>query len=138
MNTSFEAAKPGDSKGPLDPWDRLIGPFYDELSVAKLLGVSSAALSRQVADGAVLRTVIQDGTNLYPQFQFGPTGELLPRLSEVLSILRQAGPDDWANAQWLNTTVGRYDGRSAAMMLREGHAERVLADATEDARRWAQ
>jgi hypothetical protein len=138
MKPPFEAAKPGDSKGPLDPWDRLVGPFYDELSVAKFLGVSSAALSRQVTDGAVLRTVTRDGTNLYPQFQFSPTGELLPRLSDILAILRQAGADDWGHAQWLNTTVDRYDGRSAATMLREGNAERVIADAQQDARRWAQ
>ena len=112
MNTPSEAAKLGDSKGPLDPWNRLVGPFYDELSVAKFLGVSSAALSRQVTDGAVLRTVARDGTILYPQFQFSPTGELLPRLSDVLAILRRAGSDAWGHAQWLTrpstaTTVGQ-------------------------------
>ncbi|MGY4856860.1 hypothetical protein [Cryobacterium sp. AP23] len=121
----------------LDPWDALIGPFHDDVGLAQILGMTPETLLRHVVTGAVLCTVTADGTRLYPQFQFGPAGDLLPHLTDVLSALRLAGRDDWGHAQWLTAPVDRYGGRSAATMLRDGDAERVIADAARDARRWS-
>lgn len=119
------------------PWDTLVGPFYDDLGVARLLRITPETLSSHVESGAVLCTVTHDGSTLYPRFQF-QAGELLPHLREVLSALLQAGRDNWGHAQWLNAPVDRYGGHSAATMLRDGHAQRVITDAVRDAKRWTQ
>ena len=120
-----------------DAWDELIGPFIDEVSVEKLLHASTDVIARRVDNGDIICTVTEDSTKLYPTFQFGPTGELLPHLSDVLAALRQAGEDSWGHALWLRAPVSMFGGRSAAALLWEGHTSQVVEAATRDAGRWS-
>lgn len=137
MNESPPPEDVGDASAAPDPWDALIGPFYDESSLAALLRASPVTIDSLVADGAILCTTTDDSTKLYPTFQFGPAGELLPGLSTVLPVLRRAGSDDWSHALWLNAPVERFEGRSAADLLRHGDLARAVSAAERDAASWS-
>ena len=119
-------------------WDELIGPFLDEVGVETLLHASTDFVTQRVDNGEIICTVTEDSTKLYPTFQFGPSGELLPHLADVLAVLRQEEEDDWGLALWLNAPVRAFGGRSATALLREGRADQVIEVAVHDAHRWSQ
>lgn len=137
MNESSPPEDLGDAGAARHQWDALIGPFYDEPSLAALLRVSPVTIDRLVADAAILCTTTEDGTKLYPAFQFGPGGELLPGLSTVLAVLRRAGSDDWGHALWLKAPVERFEGRSATDLLSDGDLARAVSAAERDAASWS-
>lgn len=119
-------------------WDVLIGPFLDDSGVETLLHASTDFVSQRVDHGDIICTVTADSTKLYPTFQFGPSGELLPHLAEVLAVLRQDDKDDWGLALWLNAPLRAYGGQSAAALLRQDRADQVIELAVRDANRWSQ
>lgn len=127
------ASLPGTS-----PLDQKIGPFYDTAGLAAWLGMSRQLIHSQMKTGKILGLKTTEGELVYPAFQFGPAGERLPRLPEVLKILASQLDDPWGNAIWLNTPVKKFDNHSAAELLRGGQAEQVLTAARRDVDRWAQ
>lgn len=100
---------------PLSEWDRLVGPFYNLEGVSRWQGEPEEVIRK---DSRFLRLPTADGEMLFPTFQFGPNGELLPHLDEVIWILRFGLENEWSWALWLNTPLDVWGGRTAAQMLR--------------------
>ena len=118
-------------------YDAKGGPFYDAAGLATLRGVTRQAIHAQMKKRHILGVKTGDGDTLFPAFQFGPRGEPLPQLREVLSALVPGDVDGWGSALWLNTPVTRFSGRTAVELLRAGDVSPVLAAAAHDAGPWA-
>jgi hypothetical protein len=124
----------GASRSGADFWDLRVGPFYDAAGVASLTGLTSVELTLHTETDEVLKVETTDGTALFPSFQFGPRGELLPGLRAVTRSLLPVSDDRWDVAIWLNALTPRFHGRSAAEALRAGDVEAVIALAQRDGR----
>lgn len=118
-------------------WDAAVGPFLDTAGVVAWLEFGSRQnVSNAVERGDVLGLPV-GARRLYPRFQFSDSGQLLPRLREVLPILREQMQDPWTQALWLNTPVPTWSDRSPAELLHSGEHERVLTRARADVERRA-
>ncbi|TFD14624.1 hypothetical protein E3T42_11465 [Cryobacterium sp. TMT4-10] len=113
-----------------------MGPFYDGASLMRLLAISTEELDRASNAGEILRTRTADGTDLYPSFQLNASVERLAGLREVLTVLDPGLDDPWGDALWLTAVVRRFEGRSAAELMRNGELEPVLAAARQDRTTW--
>ncbi|WP_104162816.1 hypothetical protein [Cryobacterium sp. N22] len=118
------------------PWDELVGPFYDPSGLAEWLGVTLQTIEHWTAAGKILGVATADGGEmLYPAAQFGPAGQTLPRLPEVLRLIRPICDDPWDAAAWLVAAPSaEFQGRTAARTLHDGDIELVLAAAASDGR----
>jgi hypothetical protein len=117
-----------------DFWDVTVGPFYDAHGLMMWFGVTRHVLEGRTQAGTILSVSTREGDLLYPTFQFGPAGEALPHLAEIVRMLEPVTDDNWDKAIWLNTPTPTFDGRTAADSLRDGDAELVLAAAARDGR----
>lgn len=117
--------------------DALIGPFYDSTTLAAWRGVTRQALSKAVAKRDLIGLKIGDGSLVFPSFQFGVSGSLLPNLRQVLALVDPDRIDPWGSALWLNTEADEFGGTTAAQALRDGRDEQVLAAARRAAHAWA-
>jgi hypothetical protein len=117
-----------------DFWNVTIGPFYDAPGLMKWLRVTRQELQDRTQAGTILSVETTEGDLLYPTFQFGPAGEAMPHLAEILMLLEPISDDAWDKAVWLNTPTTTFYGRTAADSLRDGAAELVLAAAARDGR----
>jgi hypothetical protein len=115
-----------------DFWDVTVGPFYDARGLTKWLGITRQVLQDRTQAGIILSVATTEGDPLYPSFQFGPAGEPLPHLSQILRLLEPIADDAWDKALWLNTPSVTFDKRTAVDALRAGCAELVLAAAARD------
>jgi hypothetical protein len=113
-------------------WDSAVGPFLDDDSVRDLLGVTHRELAVSVANDDVLAVITSDNVPLFPAFQFGEHGELLPGLRSVVRFLRPVVDDSWDVALWLRTKSSDFDGLSAAQLLHNDEVDRVLRIAERD------
>ena len=116
-------------------WDSRVGPFYDAAGVRALTRLTPTELASCVAAGDVLEVITSDGTPLYPTFQFGPRGELLPALRIVAHTLLPISDDSWDVALWLVTPSAAFDGTNAAELLKAGKDEYVVSAAQRDEER---
>lgn len=123
-----------------DPWDDLLGPFYDAAAVRRILGVGS----RQAVDGArrgyrIVGIRTRDGRWAYPTFQFVHTGRELrvaEGLAEVLSVLMPSA-DGLAAARWMATRNRKLKAKRPVDLLRAtGSSDEVLSAARTQAARW--
>ncbi|WP_300676153.1 antitoxin Xre/MbcA/ParS toxin-binding domain-containing protein [Nocardioides sp.] len=128
-----------------------LGPFYDAPGLATWLGISRQAVHQRTVKHDLLALRTGDGKNVYPAWQFTPTGAVLAGLADVVRALLD-GTDEWTAAIWLTTASPVFGGRSAVDLLREGRrllrtsagstvsdpAAVVLAEARADAARWRQ
>jgi hypothetical protein len=110
-------------------WNRLVGPFYDYAGAETM-----CAGVIPMAD--LITCMALDGSSLYPTFQFASHGRLVPRLPELLSVLRKRY-DGWGRALWLATKVRQWGGRTAIQMLIAGELEPVFKQAQRDIERLA-
>lgn len=118
-------------------WDAAVGPFLDTAGLIAWLELGSRQnVSNAVERGDVLGVPV-GARRLYPQFQFSDSGQMLPRLRELLPILQQQMHDPWTQALWLNTTVPQWGNRSPAELLHRGDHERVMSRARADVERRA-
>jgi hypothetical protein len=120
--------------------NRAVGPFYTTASLTAFRRVTREAIRQASARGDILRLWTSDAKAVFPAFQFGPHGELLPGLRAVLAVLAEGHDDPWLWAQWLNgTTVITTSGRprTNAELLRAGSTAEVLAQARRTAAAWA-
>lgn len=115
----------------MEAWDARVGPFYDERGVRILTGLSAVELASHIASSDILAVVTSDGISLFPDFQFGPHGELLPGMRSVVPLLLPISDDNWDVALWLCAS-GEFDKPSAAELLRMGEIDRVLTIAKRD------
>jgi hypothetical protein len=113
-------------------WNNSVGPFLDEMGVRRLTGLSASQLSEHIASQNVLSVRTSEGIPVFPVFQFGLNGELLPGMSSVGSLLLPISDDSWDLALWLCTKSSSFDGLSAAELLRAGEIERVHRIAKRD------
>lgn len=116
-------------------WDEAIGPFFDTTGLRQWKGVTRQRVNTLRKSNRLIALTSSNNRLLYPAFQFGPAGELLPHLDEVLPALRRSY-NDWDAALWLNTPSDDWDGKTAAQVLHEGNEEayrQVLAEARADA-----
>jgi hypothetical protein len=115
-------------------WQELIGPFYSANDIAAWRGVSRQNIHKLRSAGKLLAArPSNEKTLLFPAWQFGPEGQELPHLRDVVEQLGEAAPDEWAQALWLIQKTDRFGGRSAADLLKAGEIEHVLAAARSDA-----
>ena len=117
-----------------------LGPFYDTGGLVTWLDITRQALHQKVKSRQLLRLSTGDGQNVYPAWQFTPTGRTVPGLGPVLKILLPA-TDEWTAAIWLTTPSERLGGRPAVELLSTGRPdllEAVTAAASTDASRWVQ
>jgi len=118
--------------------DRLTGPFYDTPGLTKWLGVSRQALDDRTKKGTLLMCPLQDGTRVYPAWQFRDNTTTVPHLIEALKILRAGAESPWTVATWLRTPLAKLAGVDPVSWLdRGGEPEAVLAIARADADRWS-
>jgi hypothetical protein len=110
-----------------------VGPFYDEDGAARVTGLSREELTEHARSNALLEVRTSGGIRRYPTFQFGPHGDPLPFAGQLAAILEPICDDAWDLALWLCTLTRRFEGRSAADLLRDGESDRVFAAARRDA-----
>jgi hypothetical protein len=113
-------------------WDTRVGPYYDELGVQTVAGLTDTELAAQIASNRVLAVTTDDGSLLFPVFQFGPRGESLPALPRITALLRPISDDLWDVALWLHTPTKRFGGMSAVELLHSGRTSEVLRAAERD------
>lgn len=116
-----------------DEWQGLVGPFYSANDVAAWRAVTRQQIHKLRKTGALLGLQTGDRSVVFPAWQFGLHGEGLPGLREVVAALDRAARDEWATALWLNTKTPRFDGKSAADLLKADRKNEVLAAARADA-----
>ncbi|QNE48660.1 hypothetical protein F1C58_16515 (plasmid) [Glaciihabitans sp. INWT7] len=106
-----------------------LGPFYTTASLNKWLEVTRQYVYELSRQRRILVLETSDRVKVYPAFQFGLRGALLPHLPAVLKILdEQLEPT--TQAMWLITPQTDLDGLTPARWLRAGRdGKAVLASA---------
>jgi len=105
-----------------------VGGFLDGAGVARLLGMTTAAVHKRYKAHQLLGIREEKRRIVYPGFQFD--GERVVRdLPAVLRVLSDARVDEWAQLRFLAGANARLGGRSPMDALRAGEGERVLAAA---------
>ncbi|WP_146181300.1 hypothetical protein [Homoserinimonas hongtaonis] len=123
--------------GSLAFWERKIGPFYDAAALFHIAALDLSEVEVCEKWGDVIAVAIKGlEYKLYPGFQFGPNGELLPGLRRVICILRPGLVDNWDISLWLNHHTMLFNGESATALLRQGRIDAVLDAASQDLARW--
>jgi hypothetical protein len=119
----------------LDPrWNGVIGPFYNTDRVATYLGRSVSTVRAMRRRGEILGIHSHPHGHLYPGLQFH-NGKPVPRLVDVIRILRDAEMTDLTICLWLHGALNNWHGRTATQMLigSEADIEEVLTAAQRDA-----
>ena len=117
--------------------DALVGPFFDTSKLATWRDVRKQAIQKAAAKHDILGMKMADNVMVFPAFQFGPHGENLPHLREVLALLDPDWVDPWGSALWLNTADPEFGGTTAAEAIRDGRADVVLEAARAARSAWA-
>lgn len=101
--------------------------FTSETVRAHLSGLTASALEQLAEENLVLRVETADGKMLYPELQFDGKGQLVPGLSDILSILTPAAADEWTVLYWLTAPLDGFAGRTAIELLNGKAAEDAKA-----------
>ena len=115
--------------------DAALGPFYDSAGLQAWLGAFADDVHELARDGRLLSVPTAEGELLFPIFQFDSDGAVLPRLDEVLKVMRDGDQGDWATALWL-VNHDPHDGTSAVELLQAGEADTVLLHAAQWIENW--
>ncbi|HEX7322018.1 MAG TPA: hypothetical protein VF299_03650 [Mycobacterium sp.] len=119
-------------------FDEVSGPFYDTAGLSRWLEISRQALHQKVARQAMLACPLDDGTVVYPTWQFLDSGATIPSLAEVLATLAAGTDDAWMIALWMRAPSENLDGDRPSDWLRNGgDPRRVIAMARQVASSWA-
>lgn len=103
-------------------WAAQIGPALSQQDVARLLGKSEQAVSK---DARLLRIRNRDGRPVYPVVQFDGRRQLLGVADVVAAIGRVLEP--LTVASWLTASNAGLSGRRPVDALRDGDAAAVRA-----------
>lgn len=119
-----------------DPTQTL-GPYYDTGGLRRRLGgVKRQALEGRRRRNTLLAVEADDGSLLYPTWQFTKDFGVVEGLPAVLRELGKVAEDGFSKAVWLTTPQDVLGGRTAAEWLSErGDPERVRVAAESDVRR---
>ncbi len=110
-------------------WTDLIGAFYDEAGLVKLMG-SAERVKLWIKSGGLVECITSDGIAVYPAFQFNEYGQPLPHLLNIRRLLgdkiansnESSRNNDWTFALWLTAVLPDYN-KTAAEMLRGSGTE---------------
>lgn len=122
---------------PLNALAEAVGPFYGSAGVARRLSISSDAVADRAGQHRLLGCPTAEGTVVFPVFQFAADGTVLPGLERVVATMAEGTADQWQVALWMCTPSEQLRGHTPSEALGRGHAEAVLALATQTAARWA-
>lgn len=103
-------------------WNEQLGPALSQRDVARLLGRSEQAVSK---DARLLRLRNRDGRPVYPVVQFRGRGTL-PGVAEVLRLL-DGVVEPLTSASWLTAPNRALGGARPVDALRDGRIDEVLA-----------
>ena len=119
-----------------DPTQTL-GPYYDTGGLRRRLGgVQRQALEGRRRRNTLLAVEADDGSFLYPTWQFTENFGVVDGLPAVLKELSRVAQDGFSKAVWLTTPQDELDGQTAAEWLAgSGDPERVRAAAQSDVER---
>lgn len=121
-----------------EPYDTLVGPFYDTAGVATWLGLTRQAVHHRAKVGQLLGCPTVEGRIVFPAWQFRDDGSPVEHLADVLTTLRAGAVSPWTIALWLRAPADELDGQRAADWLAAGLPyEPVLTAAGRAAARWA-
>jgi hypothetical protein len=101
-----------------------LGPFYSTTGLTKRLGVTRQALDGRIARHTLLALPGDDGSRLYPAFQFIDAAgrlDVLPGLPKVMKALAAVDDEPIGIAAWVTAQTGGLDrGSTAIEHLRNG------------------
>ena len=104
------------------------GPSYMTAGLAELRSVSRQAIHQEHQAGRIVGA--KHGSRLvYPWFQFGRDGALLPGLRETRPILAAQGRTEWDLIAWLACPCDRLSNVAPVRRLVDGDLQLVLAAA---------
>lgn len=133
--SEMEAKLPG--HGDADPTQEL-GPYFDTASLCQRLGVKRQALGARVRRRTLLGVEADDGSLLYPSWQFTADMAVLDGLPQLLRVLSLTASDGLSQAMWLTSRQARFAGHTAVEVLAEGtDLESLISAARADAERLA-
>ena len=122
--------------GHVDAWAE-VGPFYGTATVAAVLGVSMSTVYARTRSSTVLSCRTGSGRIVFPVWQFGPDGRVLPGLVKVLRVLGDSGVSALTLASWLRSPEIELGGRTPlACLLAGGEDELVLLVTSHAAAGW--
>ena len=114
-------------------WADQVGPALSQQDVARLLGKSEQAVSK---DHRLVRLRTAEGRPVYPVAQFDGRG-VLPGVAEVVAVLGPVAATPWTVAAWLTGSHAALDGRRPVDALRSGDEAAVAGAARRFAARLA-
>jgi hypothetical protein len=103
------------------------GGAWTGAALQSRFGLTSAVLHRRRKEHRILCWRDAQHEFHYPQWQFTPTGALLPGLQEVLQTFRSS--DEWRLMSYFLGPRQQLDDRRPLDLLREGNHHRVLEHA---------
>lgn len=113
-----------------------LGPYYDLAGLKRRLGVSRQAIHARIERNTLLGVEADDGSRLYPTWQFDSDMKVLSGLPAVLQELHRVADDGFSKAVWLSEPSPELEDTSAARWLPAGRdPSAVLALARADVER---
>jgi hypothetical protein len=106
-------------------WARQLGAAYGTRNVRALLKSSKRTVNDRVRRGTPLALRDEAGERVYPAFQFGPDGQPVPGIADVISALGDVVETPHTIAAWLVSPEAELDGRTPIEELRHGRSELV-------------
>ncbi len=109
-------------------------PPYEPRRVMQLLAVTTRqALAERRRKGQLLGLPVGERKILYPQWQFGDHGSLIPGLAEVLAVTPREDP--WGVADILTSPQEIFDGQTPIDVLARGSKPQAVKKTVELVRR---
>jgi hypothetical protein len=98
------------------------GYLWRDYQVAELLGLPESAVKRRREAGRLLALPLDDGTWVFPGWQFTGNG-LMPGLEDVLRSL--TAPDPWSRVLFFQSGDPFFNGQTPLELIRRGEIETV-------------
>ncbi|MGK2316610.1 antitoxin Xre/MbcA/ParS toxin-binding domain-containing protein [Gordonia rhizosphera] len=116
-----------------DPFDALIGPFYDMQGVIAFVGITKTAIVKRLRTGRLIGCQLADASRtwVFPAWQFGGDARLIDGMADVWAVLT-VHADLWTAAAWMRSPNRGLDGQTPVSWLTEG---RRIEDVVDAARR---
>ncbi|MEE3851331.1 hypothetical protein VZC37_13380 [Gordonia sp. LSe1-13] len=122
-----------------DPFDALIGPFYDMQGMVGFLGITKNAIVKRLSTGRLIGCQLDNPSRswVFPTWQFGDDHGLVDGMAEVWAILT-VDADPWTAATWMCSANAGLDDLTPVDWLRSGRRiDDVIAAARHTTARWS-
>ncbi|MXP20266.1 hypothetical protein GIY30_02690 [Gordonia sp. HNM0687] len=122
-----------------DPYDALIGPFYDMQGIIGFLGITKNAVVKRLRAGHLIGCQLANASRswVFPTWQFGGEPVLVDGMAEAWAIVT-VDADPWTAAAWMCSGNAGLDGTTPVAWLRAGRpVDDVVAAARRTAARWS-